>query len=209
MLYLSQSSLVFCGLVSMLLLSLRDTLSRNLFAGIFGFGAGGFHFSLKMHLYEMSKSRHFAVVWSCLRGVQAVAVAAGITVFGMAVDYNVDLGRFFGAIFFFAAAGVLFVGERCRHHRRYHKCPLHDVAKTNTGDKSNVEQAAKGSLRKKEGGNGVVIRKSSEEYFRAFFGNMFGNFFGNFFGVFYSGTTAADLNCRSRLRAFKRPTKGH
>ena len=155
----------------MLLLSLRETLSRNLFAGIFGFGAGGFHYSIKMHLFEMTKSRHFALVWSCLRGVQALAVAAGVTVFGFVVNYDVDISRFFGAIFFFTAAGVLFVGERCRHHRRYRKCPLHDVTKTNNADKSNAEQTAKGPA-KKDGRNEVVVRKSSEEYFRTFFGNF-------------------------------------
>jgi len=101
---------------------------------------------------------------------QSVGAAVGIATFGL-LDGNFEIGQFFGAIFFFSAAGILFVGERCRHHRRYRKCPLHDVIKTN--DVKNPDASVeKDVAAKRENGNDEVARKSSEEFYRTFYGNL-------------------------------------
>lgn len=152
--------------------SVNGSFGYNLFAAVYGFAAGGFHYSFKMHLFEMSKSRHFALVWSCLRGAQGVGVAVGVATFGLLVD-DVQVQRIFGAIFFFAAAGILLCGDRCRQYRRYRKCPLHDVVMTNNDVPPNVNDAANDAnlaSNLKEKVTQVVQRKTSDDIYRAYFG---------------------------------------
>ncbi len=162
-LYLCQTSLILCGIVSFFFPSVRGPFAHNLFATVYGFAAGGLNYSLKMHLFEMSKSRHFALIWSCLRGFQCVGVGVGVSTFGLFTG-NVEFGQYFGGIFLFLAASLLLIGERCRQFHRYRKCPLHDDLNV---DKQNVENE---DSTKKENGNQNSTRKTSEEMFRAYFG---------------------------------------
>ena len=109
--YLCQTTLVVLGLVSILFPSIQGNFGHNLYAAIYGFLAGGFNYNLKMHIYEMSKSRHFALMWSCVRGIQSIGVGIGVTTFGMNFE-NVDVRGFWGGIFLFLAAIILFIGDR-------------------------------------------------------------------------------------------------
>ena len=82
--------------MSILFPSIHGNFGHNLYAAIYGFLAGGFNYNLKMHIYEMSKSRHFALMWSCVRGIQSIGVGIGVTTFGINfenVDVNVSLGQ--------------------------------------------------------------------------------------------------------------------
>jgi hypothetical protein len=118
-----------------------------------------------MHLYEMSKSRHFALVWSCLRGLQSVGVGIGVPTFGLLFD-NIEFGQFFGPIFLFSAACLLLAGDRCRQYRRSRKCPCHH------GDSEQVAEKNPDSenIVLSKSGNQGTGRKSSEDMFRSYFG---------------------------------------
>ena len=133
-----------------------------------------FDFSLKMHLYEMSKSRHFALVWSCLRGVQSVGVGLGVPIFGLLFD-NLVFGQIFGAIFIFSATCLLLAGDRCRQYRRSRKCPYHHGDSDQAVDK--MLNPDNDNIILSKSGNQGTGRKSSEDMFRSYFGEKRENIF--------------------------------
>lgn len=91
----------------------------------------------------MAKSRHFALVWSFVQVifystysvmrklqfghffklVQSVGIGIGIPCFGY-VSKSPICQSLFG-MFLLASALTLFFGDKWRHMRRSHKCPLH------------------------------------------------------------------------------------
>lgn len=60
----------------------NTTSSYGLFAWIYGIGLGGYHYALKMFVYQRVRPRNFARAWSFVQAAQALPLACGIPLAG-------------------------------------------------------------------------------------------------------------------------------
>jgi hypothetical protein len=80
--YLCQLALLMAGVVMLAFTSVDGHSSRVMFCWTYGVFYGGYHYMLKMYLFEKVRARNFARAWGFAQCAAAIPNCIGVTVAG-------------------------------------------------------------------------------------------------------------------------------
>ncbi|KAJ6637004.1 Monocarboxylate transporter 12, partial [Pseudolycoriella hygida] len=109
--YLCQVSIFMCGL-SMLALTWigKNFEGYVMFVWIYGMFCGGYHYALKVYIYERVRARNFARAWSFVQASQAVPILFGVPFAGYLNEFVTNkAGYIFGFFCTTTASLILFL----------------------------------------------------------------------------------------------------
>ncbi|XP_050312458.1 monocarboxylate transporter 12-like [Anthonomus grandis grandis] len=123
--YLCQSAVFMCGLSVLAFTVVNDNYHAYvMFAWIYGFFYGGYHYSLKMYTYERVRARHFSRTWGFVQFSQAIPIAVGIPLSGYLNDeYGNRSGYYFSSVCTLVGSLTLFLTDFHRYRIAKHKHP--------------------------------------------------------------------------------------
>ena len=101
-------------------------------AAAYGLGLGGYHYSIKIYLYDRVKSRDFSQVWSLLQACMALSVGLGVPLVHEAHEYlgQEKFGFLISGGCLFLAAFVLVVSSICSRTDSLHGKVRHRKTQT-------------------------------------------------------------------------------
>lgn len=131
--YLCQAAILICGMCILALTSVEGYNAYVIFVWVYGVFLGGYHYSLKMYVYEKVRARNFARAWGFIQFSQSIPNGLGIPISGY---INVGCGGtkagyYFSATCVLLGSFTLFLIDfhkrrlRKKHARKHRK--LHGV----------------------------------------------------------------------------------
>lgn len=113
--YLCQASLIGVGLSILSSHAVHGYHGYVLFVSSYGIFCGGFHYSLKMFVFENVRARNFARAWGYVQCCQFLPILVGIPITGYSnQNKNPKTGFFFSAACTFAGAIFMFLLNCCK-----------------------------------------------------------------------------------------------
>ena len=147
--YLTQASLIMTGLSIFSVTAVRGSYSGYvIFAWIYGIFNGGFHYSLKMYIYEKVRARNFARAWSFTQMAMGLALILGLPLAAFISKYDSNVGYYISAsCVVFGALSLSCIDlhkKRLRKKRRLRQCK--STASTATAATSTTFNSTTGTI---------------------------------------------------------------
>ena len=147
--YLTQASLIMTGLSIFSVTAVRGSYSGYvIFAWIYGIFNGGFHYSLKMYVYEKVRARNFARAWSFTQMAMGMALVFGIPIVALISRHDSNLGYYVSAsCVVFGSLSLSCIDlhkKRLRKKRRLRQCK--STASTATAATSTTFNSTTGTI---------------------------------------------------------------
>ena len=161
--YLCQSSLFLCGIIVCAVTTVTEFAGHSVFgksseprtssfsfhvsACVYGFMFGGYHYSLKMFVFEKVRSKRFPWAWSFLESAQAPVLFISIPLYNF-VDwmFGSKCSIYLGASLIFISSGIMFfidyfkiIGRNRRRKSRQKKDTHKPVDETDNGGDEQID----------------------------------------------------------------------
>lgn len=100
----------------------RQDTNRNVGIFVVGFFCGGYHYAVRMYIYERVRARNFAQTWSFVQFAQGIPIVLGATVAEYLNQYaNEKCGYLFGFVMVLGGSVLLFLIDMHRRSVTRHK----------------------------------------------------------------------------------------
>ena len=148
--YLTQASLIMTGLSIFAITAVRGSSSGYvIFAWIYGIFNGGYHYSLKMYIYEKVRARNFARAWSFTQMAMGLGLIIGLPIMSyVSQDFSSNVGYYVSAsavvIGSFSLSCIDLHKKRLRKKRRLRQCK--STASTATAATSTTFNSTTGTI---------------------------------------------------------------
>ena len=140
-----KASILICGISILAFTSVQGYNGYVIFVWVYGVFCGGYHYSLKMYVYEKVRARNFARAWGFIQCSQAIPNGLGIPITGyINVGCGSKAGYYFSATCVLLGSVTLFlIDVHKRRLRRRHRHKHKRAGSTKEGRSSNNNSSSR------------------------------------------------------------------
>jgi len=154
--YLCQASLLVCSISLLFLTTVQSYNGHVIFVWLYGISVAGYHYSLKMFVYQKVRARNFSRAWGFIQCSQSLPTMFGIPLAGyISVGWGTKAGYYFSATCVLLGSATLFlIDVHKKQLRKKHKLK-HKKSNRNVGEAAgdvtiNNEKDAEAGLERKD-----------------------------------------------------------
>ena len=121
--YLCQASLLVCSISLLFLTTVESYNGYVIFVWLYGISVAGYHYSLKMFVYQKVRARNFSRAWGFIQCSQSLPTMFGIPLAGyISVGWGTKAGYYFSATCVLLGSATLFlIDVHKKQLRKKHK----------------------------------------------------------------------------------------